>query len=278
VVTRGLWPACAPGHAPPGAAEPAGLAPVTPVPSRAKTGRVLLKRWVIGALLALLPIAFPHSPSPVDSAAPTVAGSGVPYQGIVEGSAAPAAAAAPLGLLAAGTGPGEVIDRSLRTSATVHRTSLWEAKPLLLTLPSARLDQGTVEAVDVNDQGRLVPPDSAVGWYRNEAGLGRPGSALFVAHIAYNGKNGPFRKLDAVRVGDEATVGLTDGSSYTYVVNSITVHRKQEVPFDTLAGGTGPDRIALGTCTGSFDKKSRSYDSNLVIVAARHQQAGGRPG
>lgn len=262
------------GRARSGAAVPDGLAPVNPVRSSAKTGRPLLNRWVIGALIGLA-VAFPHAPSPANSAGRAGARS-VASQGSVDAGVflSVSSRSVPLGPMAVGAGSGEVIDPRARIAATPPPASLADVGPVLFTLPVARLDQGTVEPVDVNAQSRLVPPEAAVGWYRNEAGLGRPGSALFVAHIAYNGRNGPFRWLDAARVGDEATVGLADGSLHSYVVSSIEVYLKEEVPFDALTGTTGPDRIAIVTCTGSFDKAKRSYDSNLVILAVRHDAAG----
>lgn len=214
----------------------------------------------VGLAIVVVHLSAPVELStPVDGAVSSAAGRGVAE---ASGPLAVQAPAEEVGLTA-------VLDTMPGITDAVPLPSLSEAGPIRLDIPSAHLEQGPVEAVEVNEQSRLVPPASAVGWYRNEAGLGRPGSALFVGHIAYDGENGPFRRLEAVRPGDEVSVELEDGSSYTYVVESAAVYRKEAVPFEALVASSGPDRIALVTCTGSFDERKRSYDSNLVVVAVR---------
>jgi LPXTG-site transpeptidase (sortase) family protein len=124
-----------------------------------------------------------------------------------------------------------------------------------------------VTAVGVEDDGELAVPGPAdVGWYRFGPAPGEEGTTVLAAHVAYDGVDGVFRHLDDLEPGDTVVVDLAGGATMTYQVERVETYPKDGPP-DALWWRTGPPRLALVTCGGTFDTERRSYDSNVVAWA-----------
>jgi LPXTG-site transpeptidase (sortase) family protein len=91
---------------------------------------------------------------------------------------------------------------------------------------------------------------------------------LLAAHIAYGGVDGLFRRLDQVSPGDRVAVRAASGVVARYRIDDVSVYRKEALPAKVWAR-TGPERLALVTCGGTFDPARRRYDSNVVAWASR---------
>jgi len=57
-----------------------------------------------------------------------------------------------------------------------------------------------------------------IGWYSIYAKPGWDASAVFSAHVNYNGKDGPFAKLNQAQEGDEIDIAMDGGPEYKYRV------------------------------------------------------------
>ena len=128
-----------------------------------------------------------------------------------------------------------------------------------------------VVAVDTQPDGALgLPSDPAVaGWWVGGALAGEVfGNVVLAGHIDSRKRGiGYFAALLEAEPGDR--VELTGhGLRQTYVVRS-----NREVDKDALSSATdtfgrsGPGRLVLLTCTGTFDPRTRHYDRNLVVTA-----------
>lgn len=136
-----------------------------------------------------------------------------------------------------------------------------------LSVPAVGVEDAPVRPVGVEPSGEMeIPPADEVGWYRFGAAPGE-GSAVLAAHIAYDGVDGVFRRLDRAEPGDEVVVGFDDGSERRYVVTELVTYDKDELP-DDVFDPQGPDRLVLITCGGAFNPSLRSYESNVVAYAA----------
>jgi LPXTG-site transpeptidase (sortase) family protein len=140
-------------------------------------------------------------------------------------------------------------------------------EPLELSLPSIDVDGANINSVGLEASGELeVPSTVDVGWYRFGAGVnGGEGSAVLAAHIAYNGLDGVFRRLDEIQVGDSAFIE-TDGRTLEYRVTNVRLYDKEALPAD-LFRETGEEQLVLITCGGSFNPDLLSYESNVVVTA-----------
>ena len=92
------------------------------------------------------------------------------------------------------------------------------------------------------------------------------GPAVIAAHVDSN--NGPavFYRLRELKPGDTVHVDYPDGS-VTFSVRESESFPKSSFPTARVYGATDGPELRLVTCDGTFDRKARSYRSNLVVWA-----------
>lgn len=130
------------------------------------------------------------------------------------------------------------------------------------------LEDAEVVSVGVDDEGNFEVPDRLqIGWYRFGPSPGETGSAVLAAHVALNGREGLFRHLDAFERGDQVEVAFDDGEIRAFEIQGIAQYNKDVVPLDELFVRTGPPRLILITCGGSFNPQLNSFDDNLIAFA-----------
>ena len=139
---------------------------------------------------------------------------------------------------------------------------------------SLRIGDLGVEAdvlqVGVAPDGSLEVPErvSDVGWFRDGARPGQPGSAVVVGHVDAAGQGpGAFFGLRDVAIGARISVLDDHGTAQEFEVVARREYRKANLPVDSLFVRDGPTVLTLITCGGAFDPTTRSYDSNIVVHA-----------
>jgi sortase (surface protein transpeptidase) len=114
-------------------------------------------------------------------------------------------------------------------------------------------------AVDVNPN---LP-----AWWNGSAALGQPGAAFIDGH-----NPGVFRNLGALAKGDQISVQLANGTTYTYQVVDRVVYDLQGGKYnpmgEVLQSRGGSAGLNLMTCWGSYDPSTGTYTERLVIYAA----------
>jgi len=127
----------------------------------------------------------------------------------------------------------------------------------------------SVVAVGVDGSGEMaVPPGaSTVAWYEAGPTPGHSGTAVLAGHVDYDGVQGRFFHLGEVGLGTTVTVAYQDGTSRDFRVVDRRQFAKPDLPTAELFTTTGPPRLALITCGGSFDQHARSYADNVVVYA-----------
>lgn len=162
------------------------------------------------------------------------------------------------------------------TSTTVPATSTTLPPPRVPPEELTISDLGvtaSVRPVGLDDVGAMEIPDvSEIGWYLHGAVPDHPGATVLVAHVWWNGTNGPFRQLGALEPGAVVEVGLEDGTEASYVVVKRTMYDKDALPSD-LWRNSGPETLVLITCGGRFDSDSRRYEQNIVVYAVPSAEA-----
>lgn len=141
------------------------------------------------------------------------------------------------------------------------------AEPAELTVPG--VIHAPITAVGLNPDGSAEVPlnPGTVGWY---APLGIPdgvGSDVYVGHVSYHRVPGAFYRLDTLTPGMPVTVTLTSRAQQHFRVSSVRMYRKDQTPLRELYDPTGPAKLVLITCGGTFDATIGHYDSNVVVVA-----------
>jgi hypothetical protein len=137
--------------------------------------------------------------------------------------------------------------------------------PVRLKLPGVL--EASVRPVGTGADGQLqVPKSSAdVGWWAAGAAPGADGGTVLLAgHVDTTRGRGVFAALSEVPVG--ATVGVTsgDGEEHWYRIVARRTYKQEALPADLFQGAAKP-RLALVTCTGSYDRAAHRYSQNLVL-------------
>lgn len=129
-----------------------------------------------------------------------------------------------------------------------------------------------VVPVGVDEEQSMIIPakPSVLGWYQHGPDpLSAQGSAVFSAHVDSKKYGiGPLARLKDVPIGSAVTVQW--GAHQTaYRVVRIDTYQKTELPAAELFSRTGPHRLTIITCGGTFDRKKGHYDENIVVTAEK---------
>lgn len=140
--------------------------------------------------------------------------------------------------------------------------------PDRLVVDVLEIDAQLVPTV-VDTSGALVPPPdlSQLGWWRGVRPGSGAGSVLLAGHLdsrVYG--QGPLAGIVDLRVGDRAVLTGPSGSSAAYVVRGVQTIAKEQLPAAELFGSSGPERLVLVTCGGTFDRDRGHWDSNVLAV------------
>jgi LPXTG-site transpeptidase (sortase) family protein len=129
-----------------------------------------------------------------------------------------------------------------------------------------------VEVLTLDGRGAMQDPKTpnAVAWYDFSARPGQLGNVVLAGHVDYE-KYGPavFWRLRDLKPGDKVEVGLADGTTFNYEVESLNYYDAATAPVKEITGPTQYEAITLITCGGSFDRRNLSYNQRLVVRATR---------
>jgi hypothetical protein len=140
--------------------------------------------------------------------------------------------------------------------------------PRRLGIPALGLRAGVVPVGVERQTGALELPENAtrVGWYRFGPLPGEPGTAVIAAHVDWGERPAAFFELRRLRLGQRVVVHLADGGTSVFEVTAKKRYGKDGLP-PRLWTRTGPPLLALVTCAGAFDERTRAYEDNLVVWA-----------
>ncbi|MEO7752666.1 MAG: class F sortase [Terracoccus sp.] len=251
--------------------------------SRGRVAAAVVAALLAGVLLAWLtrPSAAAHPPAAADRVPTTVttpapdgpvpdpAGpSGRRTASAPDGTGSPAAppAAPPA---ASGATSGQRPAVAATPPSTPTSAAVVAPAPTRLEIPRLKVGM-TIQPVGVASDGEMaLPGDPAdLGWYAYGS---RPGDAagatVLAAHLDYPGYGrGPLAAAEELRPGD--TLSVRSGSTVRrYAVTAVRHVAKKSLDLEALFARDGPARIHLVTCGGDFDRSTRSYDENVVVVA-----------
>ena len=113
-----------------------------------------------------------------------------------------------------------------------------------------------------------LPPDAMVAaWYAPGPSPGQPGSAVLASHVDFDGRLGVFFDLRRIEAGARVRIDYDDGSTRWFIVTARRNFAKPDLPVTDLFRRDGEPGLALITCGGQYDEKTRSYSDNVVVYA-----------
>jgi Sortase domain len=141
------------------------------------------------------------------------------------------------------------------------------AAPIRLALPALAIDAPVVPVGVQPGGGMAIPDDPKVlGWWQGGARTGDRGTVVLAGHVdtAQAGAGALFPLSRAVP-GQHVLLTTSQGTR-DYVINAVRAYLKADLPSEVFAT-TGQSRLALITCGGPFDPRTRQYADNLVVYA-----------
>jgi LPXTG-site transpeptidase (sortase) family protein len=153
--------------------------------------------------------------------------------------------------------------------AATARAAAWPppaGDPVRLRIPALAVNAPLVP-LGLNDDGTLeVPRYHDAGWFSGASRPGHLGPAVVAAHL--DSTTGPdiFYRLKDLKRGDLVHIDYPDGT-VTFAVREARSFAKTSFPTGQVYGSTAGPELRLVTCGGTYDRKSRSYSSNLVVWA-----------
>jgi hypothetical protein len=146
-------------------------------------------------------------------------------------------------------------------------------RPVEVAIPGVGL-AARVGSVGASRGHIELPPVSRAGWFKGGPRPGEPGRTVIIGHL--DGRSGPavFADLPKARRGEQVLVTDAGGRVRRYrVVSAISVPKKYFSAAQVFAR-TPASTLALITCGGTFDRKTKHYELNVLVYA---QVAGQRP-
>jgi len=111
-----------------------------------------------------------------------------------------------------------------------------------------------------------------VGWYATDdrrVSPGDPGMAVLAGHRDSRLQGpGALHDLGRLAPGDAIRVTHIDGRTSAWQVDEVMETLRDALPTEVLFARGGAPRLALVTCGGTFDRRTRSYSHNTIVFAS----------
>jgi hypothetical protein len=93
------------------------------------------------------------------------------------------------------------------------------------------------------------------------------GPAVITGHVDTKTSLGVFFYLSRLRPGDRVVITRADGRTASFGVDSVASFPKSDFPTQLVYGPTDYPALRLVTCGGQFDRRTGSYEDNVVVFA-----------
>jgi hypothetical protein len=233
-----------------------------PCGSRALIALVVATGLLLGPVLHLSPLE-PPAHELLPPAGPTTADAVVDRSRMTVAALVPVPDPAARPTPGRAPGPGHVAsDAGLRRAAA----------PRLVRIPELGA-LAPVEQVGVLPDGSMEIPDDirVVGWYataHRSVGPGDPGTAVIAGHLDSRAQGrGALHGLSRLEVGSMIEIVHADDRVSRWQVDRMLTTPRDALPVDVLFAREGSPRLALVTCGGTFDARTRSYSHNTIVLA-----------
>lgn len=167
----------------------------------------------------------------------------------------------------------EEVDETDVTNDDKNNYKVAPNKPRFLSIAKLGIDRARVVEVGLNNIGRLQVPASIydVGWYRSSGKPGLGGTLLLDGHNGGPTKEGVFKHLPEISIGDIITIERGDGKFFKY-----QVVESEEVPLSEAdskmskmleSPEKGKESLSIITCTGVWSQVQQTYLSRQFVRA-----------
>ena len=143
------------------------------------------------------------------------------------------------------------------------------SRPIRLRIPKLNIDTYFVD-LGLNAEGEIEVPKGyeEVGWYKYGPTPGELGPAVVLGHVdSYMGP-AVFFYLGQLDLGDIVEIDRADGTTAKFRVDKLERYKQDDFPTSLVYGDLNYAGLRLITCSGTYNRESRRYDSNLIVYAS----------
>lgn len=148
--------------------------------------------------------------------------------------------------------------------------ALPRSAPTRLVIPQIGVDAPFTDLA-IGPSGALDAPPAddvnLVGWFAAGVSPGEHGTSIIAGHVDTATSPAVFAELSELEAGHRFHVGRKDGTTATFVVDSVESFHKEGFPNKRVYADTPDAQVRLITCSGSYDRKAKDYTENLVVFA-----------
>ncbi|WP_406454452.1 class F sortase [Streptomyces sp. NBC_00876] len=181
---------------------------------------------------------------------------------------APPAAAAPAAPAPASS-PAAVVPKQAAPSPSLS-PALPRSLPTRLKIPAIVVD-APFTPLSIGASGRLdAPPPNdrnLVGWFKDGVTPGERGAAIVAGHVDTMTGPAVFLQLRFLRPGSTVDITRADGTVASFKVDSVEKFSKAKFPDKRVYADTPDAQLRLITCGGTYNKKAKDYEDNVVVFA-----------
>ena len=185
-----------------------------------------------------------------------------------------------LATVSAAAGAAAIASMPAATGPPAGTTTPYEARPvqanavplapsrMRIRVPAIGVDARVVDLGLNGDRTLQVPTHPAdAGWWSGGSRPGRPGPAVIVGHVNWDGRPAVFARLGRLLPGQAIVVTRRGGTTDRFLVTRTAVYPKTAFPTKLVYGARRAPVLRLITCTGRFDAATGHYADNLVVFA-----------
>ena len=160
-----------------------------------------------------------------------------------------------------------IIKIATTSKVEVKVESVSSGLPTRLIIPKIKVDS-LVELVGLTAGGAMDTPKKQenVAWFKLGHRPGELGSAVMAGHYGWKDrKPSVFDNLYKLRVGDKIYVTDENGNKISFAVREIKRYSAGYNAEAVFSSSDGKAHLNLVTCEGSWNEKSKSYSTRLVV-------------
>ncbi|MBI5654766.1 class F sortase [Candidatus Uhrbacteria bacterium] len=140
-----------------------------------------------------------------------------------------------------------------------------------LKIPNLKIST-PIRSVGLTSTGAMGIPKlpSETAWYMYGPKPGEIGSAVIAGHVNwYSGAKGVFERINTLKPGDIITVQDDKGLITSFAVSTTRSIGEKEDATSVFRSYDGKAHLNLVTCSGIWNKKTRSYSKRFVVFAEK---------
>jgi hypothetical protein len=141
------------------------------------------------------------------------------------------------------------------------------AHPVRMQIPALLLDYEIEMTIsDRAGNMQILPVRDKISWFDLGAIPGNEGNAIFGGHNIWRGERSQLFDLDKLMVGDEMIIDYDDGTSLTFMLESVFVYPLISAPAHLIMDVHTEPRVTLITCKPPFNPSTGTSDFRIVAT------------